>query len=273
MRGRMTVPTGLRQARLATTVLLLRDVGHGLEVWTQQRAATMRHFAGVTVFPGGGVDLRDFPDGRAGPGPGPGELWTGTPAHEFAERLSMSPGQAHAVVLAAVRELFEETGTLLAVHADGTEVADASPYHADRLALASHRLSLTDMLHSRNLRIRSGLLHPWARWVGGDDERHWFDNSAFLAVAPTGQSPDGNSSEVARAHWSSPGQLLEGWRRGLIRLAIPTWAQLSALADCADVDAALRLARASELTPVIGDPVEDPRYREYFAAARPDRHG
>ncbi len=262
MTSRMTAPAGILGARLAAAVLLLRDGGSGLEVWAQQRVSTMRHFAGMTVFPGGGVDHRDYP----GEADLMDELWTGPPVPELAERFAATPEQTHAVVFAAVRELFEETGTLLAVHADGAEVADASPYHADRLALTSHRLSLTRMLLDRNLRLRSDLLHPWARWVGGDNARHWFDASFFLAVAPAGQEPDGDTSEADGAHWFSPARLIDDWHRGAVHLAIPTWAQLQLLAGCADVDAALHLAAHSDLTPVIGDPSDDPRYREYFAA-------
>lgn len=262
-----TAPTGLRGARLAATVLLIRDRGTGIEVWAQKRVATMRHFAGMTVFPGGGVDHRDFPH-DAGQSPA---LWTGTPAASLAGRFGMPPEQAHAVVLAAVRELFEESGTLLAVHADGTQVTDAAPYHTERLALASHRLSLTRMLLDHDLRIRSDLLHPWARWVGGDRGRHWYDASSFLAVAPAGQEPDGDTSEADAANWFSPRRLLEGWRHGLVHLAVPTWAQLRILAGCRSVDDALLTAAEADLTPVIGDPTRDPRYGEYFAFAHPER--
>ena len=53
--------TGYQGARLAATVLLVRDSVQGLEVFAQERVSTMRNFPGITVFPGGGVDYRDFP--------------------------------------------------------------------------------------------------------------------------------------------------------------------------------------------------------------------
>ena len=53
--------TGFHGGRLAATVLLLRDGADGLEVWVQERVHTMHNYPGHSVFPGGGVDPRDFP--------------------------------------------------------------------------------------------------------------------------------------------------------------------------------------------------------------------
>jgi len=103
--------TGYRGARLAATVLLVRDGVQGLEVFAQERVSTMRNFPGITVFPGGGVDHRDFP-ARSWDS---GEHWCGPSAVSLARRMETNKYKAHALVFAAVRELFEEAGALLAV--------------------------------------------------------------------------------------------------------------------------------------------------------------
>lgn len=260
-------PTGYDQARLSTTVILVRDSAQGLQVWAQERVSTMRNYPGMTVFPGGGVDRRDLPSGQGDTA----AMWTGQPVEEFAARLGLTPEQTHAVVFAAVRELFEETGTLLAVHEDGSEIADVTPYHQDRVDLISHRISLTEMLMEHDLRVCTDGLRPWARWVGGWKDLHWFDTISFVAVAPEGQSPDGDTSEADDAGWFSPQLLLDGWRHGLVRLAIPTWAQLSFLARFPTADEAMAAADAADLSPVVGDPVDDPRYAEYFTTSWVDR--
>jgi len=260
-------PTGYDQARLSTTIILVRDSAVGLQVWAQERVPTMRNYPGMTVFPGGGVDHRDFPSGEWDTS----DLWTGRPVEELAERLGLSPEQTHAVVFAGVRELFEETGTLLAVHGDGSPITDGTPYHQDRVDLISHKISLTEMLTRHDLRVCSDLARPWARWVGGWKNLHWFDTISFVAVAPGGQSPDGDTSEADDAGWFPPQLLLDGWRHGLVRLAIPTWAQLSFLAQFPTTAEALAGADAADLTPVVGDPVDDPRYAEYFTTAWVDR--
>ena len=262
--------SGVGGSRLAATVLLVRDGRQGLEVCVQERVSAMPNYPGMTVFPGGGVDRRDFAlvdeneDGVE-------DLWSGRPLEDTADVLGVPTQQARARVFAAVRELFEETGTLLAVHRNRTTVADATPFHADRLALESHRLSLTQVLHRGKLRVHSDMLRPWARWVGTSERGNTFDNTSFLAVHPVGQEPDGQSSETDSAGWFPPSLLLDGWRTGLVRLVIPTWAQLKRLADCRTVAEALAEAEHSDMTPVVGDPVDDARYREFFTIDRPDR--
>ena len=264
-----TETTGYNGGRMAASVILLRDGGHGLEVWVQERVHTMRNYAGMTVFPGGGVDKRDFPPRSWDSG----ELWEGPSVVSVARKLGVTKYKAHALVFAAVRELFEETGTLLAVHADGTEISDASPYHEARKALVSHKLSLTEVLLEHNLKVRSDLVMPWARWVGRSESGTWFDNYSFLAVAPEGQQPDGDTTEADDANWFSPRLLIEGWRNGLVRMVIPNWAQLKELKQFDTVAEAVAAARYAVIKPVVGDPTGDPRYHEFFTSTPEDRIG
>ena len=75
--------TGLHGGRLAATVLLLRDGDDGLEVWVQERVHTMHNYPGHSVFPGGGVDPRDFPPRSWDSG----ELWAGKSVISMARRM------------------------------------------------------------------------------------------------------------------------------------------------------------------------------------------
>lgn len=260
---------GFQGARLAATVLLIRDGAQGLEVWVQERVSSMRNYPGMTVFPGGGVDPRDFPSRTWDSG----ALWSGRSTVATARRMRSSRVKAHALVFAAVRELFEETGTLLAIHGDDSPITDAGPYHGDRLALESHRLSLTEVLERNNLQVDSDLLTPFARWVGSSAAGNAFDTYSFLAVAPEGQEADGDTSEAASAGWLSPRLLIEGWRVGLVRLVIPTWAQLNILAQADSVAEAIALAKTVSMHPVVGEPRQDLRYTEFYENAHPDRIG
>lgn len=261
--------SGYHGGRLAATVLLVRDGASGLEIWVQERVSTMPNYPGMTVFPGGGVDARDFP-GRSWDS---GDHWRGPSDVSLARQLGTNRYKAHALVFAAVRELFEETGTLLAVDESGNDIPDATPLHQAREALVSHQKSLTDVLREHNLHVRSELLRPWARWVGCSESGNWFDNYSFIATPPRGQHPDGDTSEADDAYWFTPQLLLDGWRAGLVRLVIPTWAQLSELTKFSSVDEALAAAERSDMHPVIGDPTDDPRYHEFFNAQPIDRIG
>lgn len=261
--------SGFFGARLSATVILLRNSAEGIEVWVQERVLSMPNYPGLTVFPGGGVDSRDFPP-RAWDD---GELWLGRSAISLARQLGVTKYKAHAVLFAAVRELFEETGTLLAVDDDGTLLDDARPFHNHRLRLESHELSLTDVLQESNLNVCADLLKPVARWVGVSESGNWFDTFTFVAANPEGQEPDSNTDEADDANWFPPQLLLDGWRHGLVRLAPSTWAQLSELRRFDTVDDVLHAAERASLAPVIGDPVDDARYEEFFTFRPVDRIG
>ena len=87
-------------ARLAATVMLLRPVGAGFEVYLLRRAASMAFASGMYAYPGGSVDPADY---------------DGAPlAGHWSARLGRPEPQAHAVVRAALREVAEETGVRLA---------------------------------------------------------------------------------------------------------------------------------------------------------------
>ena len=93
------------EPRNAATVVLLRGSAEGPEVYLLRRQTSMAFAAGMCVFPGGGVDPRDFDHEVAWAGPGP-DAW--------AARLGTDEATARALVCAAVRETFEESGVLLA---------------------------------------------------------------------------------------------------------------------------------------------------------------
>lgn len=261
--------SGFRGARLSATVILLRDGVGGLEVWMQERVLSMPNYPGITVFPGGGVDSRDFPPRSWDDG----ELWLGRSAISLARQLGVTKYKAHALMFAAVRELFEETGTLLAVDDEGTLLADARQFHASRLKLESHELSLTDVLRESNLNVSVDLLRPAARWVGRSESGNWFDTFTFVAAQPWGQEPDANTGEADDANWFPPQLLLDGWHHGLVRLAPSTWAQLREIAKYDDVDAALASVADANLAPIIGDPVADARYSDFYGFIPVDRIG
>ena len=86
--------TGFNGGRLAATVLLLRDGVDGLEVWVQERVHTMHNYPGHSVFPGGGVDPRDFPPRSWDSG----ELWAGKSVISMARRMGVTKYKALSLI-------------------------------------------------------------------------------------------------------------------------------------------------------------------------------
>jgi hypothetical protein len=183
----------------------------------------MDFVAGVMVFPGGGVDDRDRNADVAWFGPDP--AW-------WAERLGVEPDLAEALVCAAARETFEESGVLFAGPADDPDgiVGDASMYRDARAALEDRSLSFGEFLRRENLVLRADLLRPWANWVTPKEERtRRYDTYFFVGALPEGQRADGDNTETDRALWSTPQAGLDEFAEGRSFLLPPTWTQLDSL--------------------------------------------
>ena len=59
MSSTMSVPDPSKALRIASTVLLLREAGGGMEIFMVQRNRQIEFSSGALVFPGGSMDLND----------------------------------------------------------------------------------------------------------------------------------------------------------------------------------------------------------------------
>ena len=217
-----------RPVRPAATVMLVRDTAEGISVFLMRRHAAMEFAAGMTVFPGGGVDERDRDGGLARRG-----AWYGPEPQWWAARFGIEADLAEALVCAAARETFEESGVLFAGPADDPDsiVRDASVYRRERAALEDRSLSFGDFLREENLVIRADLLRPWSNWVTPKEERtRRYDTYFFVGALPEGQLADGENTETDQAGWARPETAIEDFARGRALLLPPTWSQLDSLA-------------------------------------------
>jgi 8-oxo-dGTP pyrophosphatase MutT (NUDIX family) len=211
-------------ARHAATVILLRDGrGAGLEVYLLRRASTMAFAAGQHVFPGGSVDPRD---GEHSP------AWSGRSASAWGQALGCDATIARALVCAAVRETFEESGVLLAGASVDAVVADTTgaAWETDRQALLDRSESLAELLERRGLVLRSDLLRAWAHWITPEFEPRRFDTRFFVAAVPPGQRARDVSGEADQAVWTSVRGAVEGFESGGLPMLPPTIVALRELA-------------------------------------------
>ncbi|MGA5555072.1 NUDIX hydrolase [Streptomyces lavendulocolor] len=230
--------------RRAATVLLLRDGAAGPEVHMLRRRASMAFAGGAYAYPGGGVDPRDEHPVR----------WAGPAPAEWAARLGLAgPAEAQAVVCAAVRETYEESGVLLAGPTADSVVADTTgdDWEADRAALVARELAFADFLDRRGLVLRSDLLGAWARWITPEFEPRRYDTWFFVAVLPAGQRASNASTEADRTVWIRPAEAAAGYDRGELRMMPPTIATLRSLERYGTAADALAGAPDQDLAPVL----------------------
>ncbi len=218
-----------------------------LEVYMLRRARSMSFAPGASAFPGGSVDPRDA-DAEVG--------WAGPAATDWGRLLHAPPELARALVCAAVRETFEESGVLLAGPTASSLVPDTSgeDWEAERQALLDRSLSLAGLLARRRLVLRSDLLRPWARWITPAPEPRRYDTRFFAAALPAGQHTRDVSGEADQVAWVRPADAIRAARDRELRLMPPTAACLGGLLPFGDVAAALHAQR--DLAPVTPQMVE-----------------
>lgn len=189
--------------RPSSTVLLVRD-GDPWELLMVQRPGGADFAPGAFVFPGGAVqeDDRSFPD----------ELRA-----------------------AAVREVFEEAGVLLA---PGAREPDRK--WVERLMQRGS--SFGEALSRAGLEPDFDALVLFARWVTPALLRRRFDARFYLARMPTGQSVRPQEGEVVDWLWVSPGRALTDPR---LNLVYATRAVLESVAGAPDLATLFAQARAS----------------------------
>lgn len=230
--GERPEPAEPAPTKLASTVMLVRDDEGPLEVFMLRRVSSMAFAPSMHVFPGGGVDRRDAED----------ELpWAGPAVEEWAETLETDEASARMLVAAAIREIFEETGVLLASPASAAdEVPQLDPKVSTdlRAKLVAHEVGFGQVLLEQHLVLRSDLLRYRAHWITPEAEPRRFDTRFFVAAVPQGQDPDGETSEADRSEWLRPDAAVAAFEDGDLMLMPPTLVCLEQLAEVSTVSAA-----------------------------------
>ena len=222
--------------RDAATVILLRQ-SPGVEVFLLRRAGALEFAPGACVFPGGSVDEPDAD-------PGIGETgWAGPSPADLGDLLGISADRARALVCAAVRETFEESGVLLAGSSTAELVRDGAALEQDRDSLLSGTVSIGDLLRLRGLLLRADLLRPWARWITPVISPRRFDTWFFATTLPPGQTASLAAGESDSGSWWDPAAALDAARSGEITLLPPTAVTLAEIAGYQDVAAVMATRR------------------------------
>lgn len=245
------------EPRDAATVVLLREGQTGPEVYLLRRQTSMAFAGGMCVFPGGGVDQRDYADDlEVDP------TWAGPSVSEWADKLGCEPPLARALVCAAVRETFEESGVLLAGPTAESVVADttAEDWEADRVALESRALSMTEFLDRRGLVLRTDLLGAWSGWLTPVFEPRRYRTWFFAALLPEGQATRDVSSESSSVTWVPALSAVEAVESGDLLMLPPTYLtclDVGQQPSAADVLVEARRRRVEMFTPEVVSAGED----------------
>jgi 8-oxo-dGTP pyrophosphatase MutT (NUDIX family) len=219
----------------ASTVVLLRD-DDPFEVFLVRRSDSIAFLGGAHVFPGGRVDPSDHIHDIGGV-----RLQADPYVANIPARMPDVPGEiAIAHHVAAVRELFEEAGVLLARPLTAASVERLT---ADRRDLLGGRITFADIVRREHLQLALDELAYFAHWVTPEIEIRRFDTRFFIARAPEGQTPIHDSGETTHSEWVAPSIAIERCRAGIISLPPPTWTTLQMLSRFDSIEAVFDWAR------------------------------
>ena len=216
----------------ASTVVVVRpDPDGGFEVLMTRRHTEMQFLGGFLVFPGGGVESEDCSEEML-------SLCRGLTRLDAQRILGADIGPAVSLGhwVAAIRELFEETGIHFFVD-EYNEIADAARTGlAERLgnmrgALSNGTLHLSQLLVSEGLFCDLGRLTYLFHRITPEKYPVRFDTRFYLAALPPNQIPLTSSEEVSESLWVTPKVALEEAEAGQFPMMPPTIIALRTLAE------------------------------------------
>jgi 8-oxo-dGTP pyrophosphatase MutT (NUDIX family) len=233
----MSAPAKPKQA---ATVILLRPAEFaGFEVFLTRRPDGMPFLGGMYCYPGGTVSKEDCCAAMISRTVGR----TPMQARQIIG-AAFTPEEAIGLWIAAVREVFEEVGVLLAADAHGKKLS-MTPERAARLAgyhgeLSEKRFGFATLLEREQLYCDLAGLSHFSAWQTPAQLAVRFDTRFFLALLPEGQAPMPTSYEVAHSVWLTPDRAMQLFNRNELPMIFPTFASLRTLADFDTLESLLR---------------------------------
>ncbi len=198
------------QPQDAAAVILLRSSGNASEreVFWVKRNPKLVFLGGFYAFPGGQTEAADA---------------------EAPIQNSSDDQQSAAMISCAAREMFEETGVLLARGAETLTVGQRASLLDD---LNSARMSWPQLLQHYGLYLDARDFTFAGRWVTPPFAPRRFDTWFFLVNCPPKQEPEvSGDAELVAGEWISPALGLERWRRHEVLAAPPILHGLRSLAS------------------------------------------
>jgi len=204
------------------------------EVLMVKRHHQIDFASGALVFPGGKIHAGDH-----------------DPAWEH-RTLGWERALPHkrALRIAALREAYEETGILLARHADGTPFAGDPRAGAARDEIATDRASLLDLATQLDVKLDLDALTVFARWITPPLAPKRFDTWFYIAAAPPDQMALCDGWETVDAEWIAPAEALRLARIGERKVIFPTRMNLTLLAQASGAADAIGRAKARTVVTV-----------------------
>ncbi|NNC76581.1 MAG: NUDIX hydrolase [Woeseiaceae bacterium] len=207
-------PSDIAPARPSSTVVLVRDNDDGPEVFLVRRHKASS-YGGAYVFPGGVIDPPDklITDRCVDISPDAAN-----------QRLRLGEEGA-CYYSAAIRELFEESGVLLADHA-----MSAAELEKNRIELNAGKIRWDELVVGNKLTLKCSELRYFSHWITPDVYPKRYTTRFFLTAMPEDQYACHDNCELTGEVWISPAAALGAAADGELPLHFPTIKTIEQLA-------------------------------------------
>jgi 8-oxo-dGTP pyrophosphatase MutT (NUDIX family) len=170
-----------------------------------------------------------------------------------------TPREAAGVLVAAIRELYEEAGVLLACDAHGTPFSDSdlAPHrerlHADRIRVQAGELTFTRVLEEIGAYANTHALALFSQWITPPVFSRRYNAHFFVAQASPDQAAVADAFETHDGVWITPQDALARCRAGDFRMVYPTIKHVERLAAFDDVESLVQFARTKPIYSIMPD--------------------
>lgn len=235
------------EPRPSSTVVLVRPTDDLPEVFMVKRHARAA-FGSRFAFPGGVLEDCDA---------GVSDYCHGVTAAEANALLGLEHGGLD-YYSAAIRELFEESGVLLATRNRSGETFAADEFPPDELQAARDALNAGTMEWSAfvsdyKLRLLCDRLHYFSFWITPVGLPKRYSARFFLARVPRQQVAIHDGAELTESGWMTAQDVLTARKNKAMKLPYPTRKTLKRVARFTDTTSLLAWAKACGERGVICD--------------------
>jgi len=229
--------------RDASTVIVLKEAStEGFEVFLLKRHEKSAFMGNNFVYPGGVVDKNDSDP----------EILS------FCDSIPSDESQKELLpfMIAGIRELFEESGLLLAYDKNGLSftVCDEARnecIHQYRDLLNKRKITLKEILKKEGLFLALNQLYHYAHWITPEARPMRFNTHFFVARYPEGQEASADKTETTEGVWMQPGQALEQNLLTSLVLSPPTLKTLEDLSRFSTIEEVISFSKTGDKTPIL----------------------
>lgn len=243
--------------RPAATVILLRNSEEGrLQTFMVRRDPGARFAADAFVFPGGTVDEADHVVGGQPPCSGLTEEEAHRRLTERGGEPPISEALSLALHVAAVRELFEEAGILLARESMEEPVGELAAKVVERLARARPdvlvgKQALPAIALELGLELAPERLVYFSHWITPTQSPRRYDTRFFVVDHPSEQEATHCGIETVDGLWVAPAEMLARCEAGGTFMMPVTGRHLKVLSRFRTVGETLLFARDKTIRTII----------------------